>query len=159
MGNSIFFLECNLVHRTSTWVLHVVVLIIRIFMIDLNRKSTIQKKLNWSKNQPKKIDVLIDWWSIFYWPISSNFMVLRPPAVQILRFIHTCMVRTCQKKNWKSDNKKIKRSIIYDRKFMIAAKNWFLTTDQSIMIENRFLTTDQSIIIENRYLIGITSYT
>ncbi len=51
----------------------------------------------------------------------------------------------CPKKNQKIDHRKMKRLIIYDRKSMIGLKNWFLKTDQSIMIENQFL-------------IGITAY-
>ncbi len=56
-----------------------VVPIIRIFMIDLNRKSTIRKnRIDWKIDQ-KKIDVLADRWSVFYWLISFDFMVLRAP--------------------------------------------------------------------------------
>ncbi len=44
-----------------------------------------KSKINHKKNRidrkigQKKSDVLIDRWSIFYWPISSDFMALRAP--------------------------------------------------------------------------------
>ncbi len=43
------------------------------------------------------------------------------------------------KKNRNIDHKRRKRSILYNRKFMIGSKNRFLTTDQLFMIENQFL--------------------
>ncbi len=111
------------VHAVVTqYFLCLVVPIILIFMIDLNRKST--NKKNWIDRKigkKRSIYSLIDDRSFIYtWQWNRSFFIVK-------------------KKNQKIDHGKMKKLIIYDRKSMIGSKNWFLKTDQSIIIENRFL--------------------
>ncbi len=53
------------------------------------------------------------------------------------------------KKNWKINHRKMKGSIMYDRKSMIGSKNRFLKTNQSIIIENRFLIRTTNFMFMN----------
>ncbi len=117
-----------------------VVPIILIFMINLNRKSTILKnQINWKIGQ-KKIDVPIDRWLIFYLliilflsssPVESNFNLKNYPRLAAGEGRVTELRKP--KRNRNIDYRKMKRSIIYDWKSMIGSKNWFLkfnTSDQ-----------------------------
>ncbi len=114
-----------------------VVLIIQIFMTNLNRKS------NWSKNRPKK--GRCTHWSMFYLriilflsssPVESNSSLKNYPGLATGEGRITELRK--QKKNRKIDHRKMKRSIIHDRKPMIWSKSWFLKTDQSIFNWNHY---------------------
>ncbi len=101
---------------------YIVVPIIRIFMINLNRKSTIKKnRIDQKIGQKRSINLKV-WIAQFRsWDLSVH--VWWKPA----------------KKKSKNRLQKNKKIIIYNRKSMIGLKNQFMKTDQSIMIENRFL--------------------
>ncbi len=103
-----------------------VIPIIPIFMIDLIRKSTI-KKTELIKKSAKKD-------RFTYWSMIDHQFFIKLRSLLIVFFFIV-------KKNWKIDHRKMKRSIIYDRKSVI---------------RYRLLKTDQSIMIENQFLIGIT---
>ncbi len=115
-------------------------------MIDLNRKLTIKKNRIDRKIGQKKIDVLINRWSIFYLriilflsssPVESNSNLQNYPDLVTGEGKITELRQP--KINQKINYRKMKRLIIYDRKSMIGSKKQFLKTDQSIMIKNQFL--------------------
>ncbi len=93
-----------------------------VFMIDLNRKSTIKKNRTDRKIGQKKIDVLIDRWSIFYLsgilflsssPVESNFNLKNYPGLATGEGRITELLKP-KKEYRKIDHRKIKRSIMYD---------------------------------------------